>query len=481
MRKTKIICTLGPAVAGEGVLRELMLSGMNVARFNFSHGSYEEHGERIGMFKRLREELDLPVAMLLDTKGPEIRIKCFKGNRAELKPNQRFVLTARDVEGDEGIVSVTYADLYKCVSKGERILIDDGLVALSVEDIDSANQDVVCRVIDGGAVCNNKGVNVPDSKIVMPYVSRKDYDDVIFGIQNDFDFIAASFCRSAEDVYEIRKILAENGGESIHIIAKIENNEGVENIDDIIEAADGIMVARGDMGVEIAMEELPYIQKVLIKKCYRAGKIVITATQMLDSMIKNPRPTRAEVTDVANAIYDGTSAIMLSGETAVGKYPVESVHTMSRIARRTEASIHYKKRFLRNEVEELFSTTNAISHATCATAHHLDAKAIVTLTRSGHTARMVSRYRPQCNIIAPTSTRKVYYQLALSWGITPVMQEPQHDMDELFEGVEEIAISTGLVQNGDLVVITGGFPVTSQSKTNLLKVQVLGEVAKPNA
>ena len=388
LRKTKIICTLGPATDRDDVLRQLMIEGMNVARFNFSHGSHEEQGERLKKVQELREELNLPIATLLDTKGPEIRLRELEGGKAELVAGQKFVLTTEEMIGNAQKVSITYKELVKDVQPGSRILIDDGLIALDVEEVDDT--EISCRVINGGMISNKKGVNVPDVELSMPYISEKDYQDIVFGIENDFDFIAASFVRTADDVMQIRKIFAEKNCRNVNIISKIENMQGVQNIDEIIQVSDGIMVARGDMGVEIPLEDVPSIQKMIIKKVVNAGKQVITATQMLDSMMKNPRPTRAEATDVANAIYDGTSAIMLSGETAAGMYPVESVKTMVKIAVRTEQDINYTARFKQREAEAP-DITNAISHATCTTAMDLDAAAIITVTWSGETARMISR------------------------------------------------------------------------------------------
>ncbi len=474
MRKTKIVCTLGPATDDPKILRALMLGGMNVARMNFSHGTHEEHKIRMDKFKEMRDSLNIPIALLLDTKGPEIRIKKFEDGEIELHTNDIFTLTTRDIEGDNTIVSVTYNNFAKELQKDNLILIDDGLVALKVREI--MGNDVICVVQNGGKLSNNKSINLPGISITMPYMSEKDKGDIIFGIQNDFDYIAASFVRSASDVMEIKKILASNNGSDLKIISKIENLEGVENANEIIDVSDGLMVARGDMGVEIPLEDLPIVQKRLIKDCYKIGKVVITATQMLDSMVRNPRPTRAETTDVANAIYDGTSAIMLSGETAVGKYPVEAVETMARIAERTESAIDYKKRF--NNINFAFETniTNAISHATCMTAHDLDVAAIITVSRSGHTARMVSKFRPINPIICATPIPKVYRQLALCWGVMPILSEEKDTTDHLFEHAVQRAMKTNLVKNGDLVVITAGAPVGVSGTTNILKVHLVGDV-----
>ncbi len=448
MRRTKIICTMGPATDNEDVLRDLMLNGMDVARLNFSHGSHEEALERINRIKKVRDELNIPVAILLDTKGTEVRIKDFKEGKVELKEGQKFTLCTDDVVGDENQVSITYANLPNDVKVGSKILIDDGLI----------------------------GVNVPNVALSMPYMSQKDIDDILFGIEQDVDFIAASFVRTANDIREIKTLLRDNGGRDIRIIAKIENAEGVDNIDDIIRETHGIMVARGDMGVEIDMHDLPVLQKSLIKKTYRAGKVVITATQMLDSMIRNPRPTRAEATDVANAIYDGTSAIMLSGETAIGKYPVETVKTMATIAERTENDIDYVKRLDRMNFDSRMDVTNAISHATCTTAHDLHAAAIIALTYSGGTAMQLSKFRPTCPIIAPTLSVKARRQLNLSWGVIPIMSETRKNTDELFDHAVECAQKTGLIKDGDLVVITGGAPMGVAGTTNIMKVHLVGHI-----
>ena len=381
MRKTKIVCTLGPSTDNEDVLRQLMVEGMNVARCNFSHGVYEEHKKRMDMVKKIRKEVKKPVAILLDTKGPEVRVKQFKDGKVTLKEGQLFTLTSEEAEGTSEKVSVTYSRLYEDLEVGMKVLIDDGLIEMRVEKVEQTN--IVCRVINGGIVSNNKGINVPDVNLSMPYLSEKDREDILFGIAQDVDFIAASFVQCKDDILQLRRLLDKNGGEDIKIISKIENMQGVENIDEIIEVSDGIMIARGDMGVEIPYEEVPVIQKMIIKKVYQVGKQVITATQMLESMIKNPRPTRAEATDIANAVYDGTSAIMLSGETAAGAYPVEAVKTMVRIAERTEQDVDYRKRFFNHDRNANPDVTDAICHATCTTALDLSAKAIVTVTSEG--------------------------------------------------------------------------------------------------
>ena len=473
MRKTKIICTLGPSTDKEGVLETLIQEGMDVARFNFSHGSHREQKERLIKLQEIRERLGRPVAALLDTKGPEIRIRTFKEGKVELVEGQEFTLTSEDIEGTNEKVSVTYEDLYKDLKPGDSVLIDDGLIGLEVVSIEG--KEIHCVVKNGGMVSDRKGVNLPGVDVNMPFISPKDKEDILFGIREGFDFIAASFTRTAEDVAEIRKILYENGGADIGIIAKIENQQGVNNIDRIIEAADGIMIARGDMGVEIPLEDVPVIQKEIIAKVYNAGKQVITATQMLDSMIKNPRPTRAETTDVANAIYQGTSAIMLSGETAAGKYPVEALKTMVRIAVRTESDIPYNELFSVRKKEEKKDMTTAISHATCMTAIDMDAKAIITVTKSGHTARMVSRFRPGCPIVGCTSDMRTCRKLNLSWGISPILIKEEYSMELLFLHATEAAERAGFVQEGDVAILTAGVPVGRPGKTNLIKAAIVGE------
>lgn len=486
-RKTKIVCTLGPATDDENVLQSLIEEGMNVARFNFSHGSHEEQLERLEKLKKLRAKLGYPVAALLDTKGPEIRLKEFANGREELEDGQLFTLTSDEVAGDKNRVSITYKELAGDLKAGDHVLIDDGLIGMEVVEIrptagakaDSEGNtptDIVCRVLNGGVVSNKKGVNVPNVELTMPYISEKDYSDIAFGVENDYDFIAASFVRTAEDVLAIRRILEEQGGSEIKIIAKIENMQGVQNIDDIIRVSDGIMVARGDMGVEIPLEDVPVIQKLIIKKACNAGKIVITATQMLDSMMKHPRPTRAEATDVANAIYDGTSAIMLSGETAAGLYPVEAVKTMVRIAIRTEQDINYLQRFKQRRTLSNPDVTNAISHATCTMAGDLNAAAIMTVSKSGRTARMVSKYRPSCRIIGTGLSEKVVRQLNLEWGVTPLLIEKKNQADELFDYAVDAAESAGIIQKGDIVVLTAGVPLGVSGTTNLIKVQVAGHI-----
>ena len=473
MRKTKIICTLGPATDNPDVLRQLMLSGMNVARINMSHQSHKDHKARIDMVKALREELRLPIAILIDTKGPEIRLGAFKEPKVELRAGDSFTLTTEPVEGDSTIASISFAGLPADVRKGGHILIDDGLIDMEVQATTATT--ITCTVINGGMVSANKGVNVPGAQLSMPFMSDRDRADIAFACEMEADFIAASFTRRADDVLQIRQELEKNSNHSIRIIAKIENAEGVDNIDDILKVSDGIMVARGDMGVEIAMEEIPSIQKKLIHKGYNAGLQVITATQMLDSMMKNPRPTRAETTDVANAIYDGTSAIMLSGETAAGAYPIEAVKTMARIARRTEQDINYIKRFSSRDVHEAPNVTNAISHATVTTAHDLGAAAIITVTKSGTTARMISKFRPACPIICCTTNPAAQRQMNLSWGVVPIMAEEKDNMDALFDHAVDCAVNAGYLSSGDLVVITAGVPLGVSGTTNLLKVHLVGD------
>lgn len=473
IRKTKIVCTMGPNLFEKHLIAPLMKAGMNVARFNFSHGTYETHQHYYDEVCRIRDELGLPVATMLDTKGPEIRVRSFKNGRVTLQNGQLFTLTTDEVEGDEERVSITYKVLPQDVAVGSSILIDDGLIGMQVERIDGA--DIVCRVLNGGVVSNNKGVNIPNAHLSMPFISEKDHQDILFAIKNGYDFIAASFTRCADDIMQIRHILQENNCHTINIIAKIENMEGVENIDEILRVVDGVMVARGDLGVEVPLEEVPSLQKKLIQRGIAAGKPVITATQMLDSMIKNPRPTRAEATDVANAIYDGTSAIMLSGESAVGAYPVEAVETMVRIALRAEADMDYIRRFSR-DTSASTDVTNAISHATVTSAHDLNASAIITVTKSGSTARILSRYRPACVIVGCTTEKHVWRQLALSWGTVPLMIAEESNTDDLFEHAVDAAVQNGLVHDGELVVLTAGVPLGISGTTNLMKVHVVGHL-----
>ena len=453
-------------------MRGMIEAGMNVARFNFSHGTHADHARRLAMLTKLRDEMHVPVAALLDTKGPEIRLRDFKNGKVHLKEGQKFTLTTQDILGDETRCAVTYKDLPLDAVPGARILLDDGLVALNVDAID--DDEIFCTVLNDGDMSNHKGVNVPGVRLSMPYVSAQDRDDILFGIEQGFDFIAASFCRSAQDVLEIRRVLESKKCSTIRIIAKIENQEGVDNIDEIIAAADGIMVARGDMGVEIDFTEIPILQKEIISRCYTAGKPAITATQMLDSMIENPRPTRAEITDVANAIYDGTSAIMLSGETAAGRYPVESVRTMHAIALRTESDINYNKRLRQHAPETHLSVAGAVAHAACTTAMDIQANAILTVSKSGETARLLCKYRPATPIVACVLTPDVYRRLSLSWGITPLLMGYAKNTDEMVEMSVDAAKKAGLVQDGDLVVITAGVPVGISGTTNMIKAHLVG-------
>ncbi|MBE6014882.1 MAG: pyruvate kinase [Lachnospiraceae bacterium] len=473
-RKTKIVCTLGPSSNTEEVIRNLMIEGMDVARLNFSHGNYEDKLKIIDIVKKVRKELNKPVALLLDTKGPEVRLGVFKEHSAVLEDGKKIILTTEEIEGDASRVSVSYKALPADISVGTRILLDDGLIELQVEAIEGT--EIYCNICNGGTVSDRKGINLPNVELSIPFISQKDHDDIKFGIDNGFDFIAASFVRTASDVEEIRGILKEYDCHSIDIIAKIENNQGVSNIDEIVKVADGVMVARGDMGVEIPLEEVPVIQKMIIKKVYSAGKQVITATQMLESMIKNPRPTRAEATDIANAIFDGTGAIMLSGETAAGKYPIEALKTMVRIATRTEDSIDYHTRFKGSRVLDNQNITNAISHATVTTAEDLGAAAIVTVTKSGFTAKMISKYRPSCPIMGCSTYEEVCRRLNLVWGVIPVLIEEKTDTDELFEHAIEQTLIAGKVKVGELTVITAGLPLGISGTTNLIKVHVAGHV-----
>ena len=474
MRKTKIVCTLGPATNDVEIMKQLIQNGMDAARINFSHGTYETHAETIAKLKQAREELNAPIPLILDTKGPEIRVKTFKEDKVRLEEDATFTLTTREVEGDVNIVSVTYADLPKDVHRGSRILIDDGLIELKVEDI--TETDVVCKVINGGVVKSRKGVNLPGVEVNLPSLMEKDIEDLKFGVENGFDIVAASFIRSAEDVLKIRRVLEENGGGQMHIISKIENQQGVENIDKILEASDGIMVARGDLGVEIPPEEVPLVQKILIAKANCIGKPVITATQMLESMVHSPRPTRAEANDVANAIFDGSDAIMLSGETAAGAYPLEAVATMARIALKAESAVDYAAKIENTTEPARVNITNAISMAACATAAELKTAAITTVTKSGFTARMISRYRPACPLIASTSDETVWRQMNLIWGCKPMLYTGELPRGGVFDTALEIAVKSGLLKNGDTVVSALGMPLGFSGATNTLRVDIVGDV-----
>ncbi|HBL85221.1 MAG: pyruvate kinase [Clostridiales bacterium GWF2_38_85] len=472
MRKTKIVCTLGPASSSEQIITEMMLAGMNVARLNFSHGTHETQKLQIEKIKKLREQLGLPIAILLDTKGPEIRLCDFKNGKTELIEGESFTLTIKELPGNSKIASVTYMNLPNQIKPGGEVLIDDGKVMLKVENTDAEN--VYCRVVVGGVISNHKGINIPGTHMDAQYLSENDKKDILFGIENDIDFIAASFIRSKDDVIALRKFIDYNGGHSIKIISKIENLEGVNNFNEILNYSDGIMIARGDMGVEVAYERLPGLQKKFIKKCYKSGKMVITATQMLESMVSNPTPTRAEITDVANAVFDGTSAVMLSGESAAGKYPVQSIKVMAKIVAQAEKDAFemdcYKD--IKYDVDTL-DITNAICDAACITAKDVNVKAIIAVTRHGHTARRMSKFRPQEPIVASTPIEKTFYQLALSWGVFPVLARWQTEFDELIRHAIDCAKQVDLVAEGDMVVITAGIPLDSTGNTNLLKVQVV--------
>ncbi|MEG1657468.1 MAG: pyruvate kinase [Oscillibacter sp.] len=471
MRKTKIVCTLGPATDQGDTVQKMILAGMNVARFNFSHGSHAEHKVRLDTVKRLRQEMHRPIAALLDTKGPEVRLKSFAKGIIQLKTGAEFTLVTEDIVGDETRCAISYADLPHDVKPGNTILLDDGLVRLTVLEIQPTA--IRCRVENDGTMKNNKGVNIPGVRLSLPYMSQRDRDDILFGVEQGFDYIAASFVRTADDVREIRRLL-DGAGSLIRIIAKIENQDGVSNLTEILSVADGIMVARGDMGVEIDFTEIPIIQKDIISQCMAAGKPVITATQMLDSMMENPRPTRAEITDVANAIYDGTAAIMLSGETAAGKYPVEAVQTMNAIALRTEADINYAKRMRHAACESRLSIAAATAHAACTTAMDIGADAIITVSQSGTTARLVSRFRPGTTIIACLLDEQVQRQMALYWGVIPILMPMAENTDQLVDLAVRYGEEAGLVKQGDLVVLTAGVPVGVSGTTNMIKVHLVG-------
>lgn len=467
MRKTKIICTIGPASESEERLRELMLAGMNVARFNFSHGTHEEQRVKLERVKKVRKELNLPVATLLDTKGPEIRLRDFEGGRVELVSGQTFTLTTEEIMGTSRKAAISYKNLKNDVCVGTTILIDDGLIEMVVEEIEG--EEIICRVVNGGYVSNHKGVNVPGVVLSMPYISDVDREDILFGIEMGYEFLAASFARTKEDILQVRKILDEHKC-PMKIIAKIENMQGIQNLEEILSVSDGIMVARGDMGVEIPLEEVPVLQKKMIKLANEQGKHVITATQMLESMIKNPRPTRAEATDIANAIYDGTTAIMLSGESAAGQYPVEAVKTMAKIAESAERDIDYRKRMTLLSCPEQKCITTAIAYATCSTAMDLEAAAIITVTLSGYTAESISRFKPGCPIIGCTTSERVYSQLNLLWGVSPLYLKREETTEELFADAVAEAQKAGYVKKGDIVVITAGVPLGIAGKTNMIRV-----------
>ena len=468
MRKTKIICTIGPSCSDKNTLKEMCLAGMNVARLNFSHGTHEDYLEKIKLIKDVRDELKVPLAIMLDTKGPEYRIKTFENGKITLKDGDEFTLTADEIVGNNTRVSVNYKGLPQELSNGDIILLNDGMLKLKVEKVEG--NDIKCNVLVGGELSNRKSMSFPDKHLHQIYLSEQDKSDILFGIQNDVDFIACSFVSCKQDMVDVKEFIMQNGGNDIDLIAKIENRSGVDNIEEICEECTGIMIGRGDMGVEIPYEELPAIQKSLITKCRLLGKRVITATEMLESMIYNPRPTRAEISDVANAVYDGTSAIMLSGETAAGKYPVETVKAMSKIAEHTEENIHYKKRFFSNSFK-IKDTVDAVSHATCAMAMDIDAKAIVVCSLSGKTARMVSRFRPPMNVMGLTTNEKTYRKLAMSWGVLPKMCDKFDSTDVLFYTAKNIAINEFSLENGDHIVITGGMTNGISGNTNTIKVE----------
>ncbi|MBU3179669.1 pyruvate kinase [Clostridium psychrophilum] len=475
MKKTKIICTVGPASDTKEIIKSLMNAGMDASRHNFSHGDHAEHKARMDTVKTLRKELNKQVAIILDTKGPEIRTGNFVTGKLELSEGSEFtVVCGEEVIGDETICSVTYEDLYKDVKAGDTILIDDGLVGLKVVKI--VGKKIKCVVSNTGMVGNHKGVNVPGVSINLPALTPRDIDDLKFGCEQGVDFVAASFVRKASDVLHIRRILSENGGEKVQIISKVESREGVNNIDDIIKLSDGVMVARGDLGVEIPTEEVPIVQKMIIEKCNAAGKAVVTATQMLDSMIRNPRPTRAEASDIANAIFDGTDAIMLSGETANGKYPIEAVSIMAKIAQTAEDALNYEENLNKKKAVHSQNVPNAISLATCSTAMELKASAIITATQSGNTARKVSAYRPECPVIAVTPYEAVARSLALNWGVIAICTQKAKSTDELIEKSTDIALESGYVEKGDLVVIAAGIPVNYVGSTNMMKVHIVGDI-----
>ena len=470
-RKTKIVCTLGPAVDNEEMIEKLIHAGMDGARFNFSHGTHVTHLEMLQKLKTVRERLGVPVATMLDTKGPEIRIRTFVDGSVSLTTGESFTLTTREVPGTKDMVSVTYDNLHSELSVGNLVLIDDGLIELVVKEIRC--QDIICTVKTGGGLSNNKSINIPDVNILLPSLTEKDRQDLRFAVEQDFDYVAASFIRKAQDVEDMRVALKEYGGEKIRIIAKIENREGVTNLEEIIAASDGVMVARGDLGVEIPASEVPVVQKRMINMTIAQGKIVITATQMLDSMIRNPRPTRAEISDVANAVFDGTSCVMLSGETASGKYPIEALSIMAETCEQAESSIHYWKRFsLRNQIDVgNLSTNDAISYSCCYTAMMLNASCIVSATSSGKTARLVSRYRPACPVVAAVSDEKAWRQLALNWAVVPMRISPVDTTDEMFALCTETAKKAGVAKLQDRIVITAGIPLNKTGSTNLIKAQ----------
>ncbi len=474
MRKTKIVCTLGPSSSDEKTMEAMLKAGMNVVRLNFSHGTHEEHKKTIEKFRHVRDSLKMPAAVLLDTKGPEIRTGNFARGEETLEDGQTFTLTTEAIEGDKERASVTYKDLPKEVVPGDTVLINDGKIVIKVTGTNE--KEVTGTVIHGGKISNHKGINLPNVKLNMQYISPQDREDILFGIRNDVDYIAASFVRSAKDVLEIKKLLAENGGKEIKVIAKIESTQGIENFEEILEASDGIMVARGDLGVEVAYEKLPGIQKRFIRRCVQSGKIAITATQMLESMITSPIPTRAEITDVANAVFDGTTAVMLSGETAAGRYPVEAVSAMAKIAKQAEDD--QPKVPARNMIWHEMNatdTTNAVGHAACTLAKDINATALMAITKTGYTASRMSKFRPDMLIIGSTPYKKTYHQLSLIWGVSPMMAEYRYDIEELFHHSAERAIEEGMIEEGDMLVISAGMPVDVPGNTNIIRVIEAGK------
>ncbi len=474
MRKTKIVCTLGPASANESIIEQMLRAGMNIARLNFSHGTHEGHREYIEMFRRVRDKLDIPAGVMLDTKGPEIRVGLFKEGSVILEEGKEFVLTTLECLGDCSRVEISYKNLPSEVTAGDRMVIDDGKITL--EAVSVTDTDIVCHVIHGGKISDHKSVNLPGVALNMPYMNERDKADILFGIEMDVDFVAASFVRSKDDVITLRKFLDYNGAHDIKIISKIENMQGIDNFDEILKVSDGIMIARGDMGVEVPFEQLPGLQKRFIRRCYKAGKMVITATQMLESMITNPAPTRAEITDVANAVFDGTSAVMLSGESAMGKYPVKAVETMAMIARQAEKDAFDMNMYCDRQFDmDYKDMANAICDAACTTARDINAKAIIAVTMHGHTARRMSKFRPIYPIVAATPKQKTYHQLALSWGVYPVMARMIGDSDELFIHAADCAKQLDIVSNGDQVVITAGLPLKSGASTNVVRIHRVGD------
>lgn len=478
MRKTKIVCTLGPATESEEVIEKMLLAGMNVARLNFSHGTHESHSKMINRFRAVRDRLEKPAAVMLDTRGPEIRLCSFEGGKAEFKEGTTVTLTTdTSVIGNDTIAAVTYKRLPSQLKKGNTILIDDGRIYLGI--LECTEDTILCKVKCGGTVSNSKGINIPMVSIDMPYLSEQDKSDLLWGIEHNVDYIAASFVRSRDDVVALRKFLDYNGGHFIKIISKIENIEGVNNFDEILELSDGIMVARGDMGVEIEYEKLPGIQKKAIRSCYQSGKVAITATQMLESMINNPIPTRAEISDVANAVFDGTSAVMLSGESAAGKYPVRAVKTMAKIAEQAETDAFDMNAYSDMKYEIDFTdTTNAMCDAACTTARDLNVQAIIAVTKHGQTARRMSKFRPYEPIVAATPVEKTYHQLSLSWGVYPALAKYQMTTDDLFIHAVDCAKQIDMVKNGDKVVITAGIPLDTPGNTNMIKVQTVGDLRR---